>query len=228
MLLAVPPGPPSKGALGAAVSDACATLGARVSSCCPEAAEEAALDAAVAAVGGRRGGSTCWPWTARVSSCKPSHRAGTATPRCGPAWTLPGTPRARSSTGRSYPSNRARPPGGSSTSRPRPTRARTQRRGVRGTREPRAHALDRVGAPRDHDGDGRPRRADAPRARWRRSRLPRLARGRLLLGVPAGPARAVREEAGAFSARGVAPPARCARSPRPAALSPSSPRTSRR
>ncbi len=55
MLLAVPPGPPSKGALGAAVSDACATLGARVSSCCPEAAEEAALDAAVAAVVGEAG-----------------------------------------------------------------------------------------------------------------------------------------------------------------------------
>jgi NAD(P)-dependent dehydrogenase (short-subunit alcohol dehydrogenase family) len=50
VLLAVPPGPSSEGMLGEAVSDACATLGARVSRCRPEAAEEAALDAAVAAV----------------------------------------------------------------------------------------------------------------------------------------------------------------------------------
>ncbi len=55
MLLAVPPGPPSEGALGAAVSAACATLGAKVSTCWPisdrsDAADEAALDAAVAAV----------------------------------------------------------------------------------------------------------------------------------------------------------------------------------
>jgi NAD(P)-dependent dehydrogenase (short-subunit alcohol dehydrogenase family) len=53
VLLAVPPGPPSEGAL--AVADACAALGARVSSCRPEAAEEAALDAAVAAVVGETG-----------------------------------------------------------------------------------------------------------------------------------------------------------------------------
>jgi NAD(P)-dependent dehydrogenase (short-subunit alcohol dehydrogenase family) len=50
VLLAVPSGPPSEGALGAAASDACAALGARVSSCRPEAAEESALDAAVADV----------------------------------------------------------------------------------------------------------------------------------------------------------------------------------
>jgi NAD(P)-dependent dehydrogenase (short-subunit alcohol dehydrogenase family) len=50
VLLAVPPGPPSEGALGEAVSAACAALGARVSSCWPEAAEEAALDVAVANV----------------------------------------------------------------------------------------------------------------------------------------------------------------------------------
>ncbi len=50
VLLAVPPGPPSEGALGAAASEACAAPGARVANCWPEAAEEAALDAAVAAV----------------------------------------------------------------------------------------------------------------------------------------------------------------------------------
>ncbi len=49
VLLAVPPGPPSGRALGAAVSDACAALGAKISTCEPEAADEAGLDAAVAA-----------------------------------------------------------------------------------------------------------------------------------------------------------------------------------
>lgn len=56
MLLAVPPGAIPEGMLGAAVSDVCAALGARVSSCRPEAAEEAALDAAVVAVMGETGG----------------------------------------------------------------------------------------------------------------------------------------------------------------------------
>jgi NAD(P)-dependent dehydrogenase (short-subunit alcohol dehydrogenase family) len=45
-----PVGLPPEGALGAAVAAACTALGARVSSCRPEAAEEAALDAGVAAV----------------------------------------------------------------------------------------------------------------------------------------------------------------------------------
>jgi NAD(P)-dependent dehydrogenase (short-subunit alcohol dehydrogenase family) len=64
VLLAVPPRPfpegasgglLSEGALGAAVAAVCTELGARVSSCRPEAAEEAALDAAVAAVVGEAG-----------------------------------------------------------------------------------------------------------------------------------------------------------------------------
>ena len=55
MLLAVPPGPSSEGMPGEAVSEACATLGARVSRCRPEAAEEAALDAVVAAAVGETG-----------------------------------------------------------------------------------------------------------------------------------------------------------------------------
>jgi NAD(P)-dependent dehydrogenase (short-subunit alcohol dehydrogenase family) len=55
VLLALPPGPPSEGALAAAAAEACAALGARVSSCRPDAAEEAALDAAVAAVVGETG-----------------------------------------------------------------------------------------------------------------------------------------------------------------------------
>jgi NAD(P)-dependent dehydrogenase (short-subunit alcohol dehydrogenase family) len=54
VLLAVPPGPPSGRTLGGAVSDACAALGAHVSTCWPisdrsDAAEEDALDVAVAA-----------------------------------------------------------------------------------------------------------------------------------------------------------------------------------
>ncbi len=49
VLLAIPPGSPARQVLGA-LSDACAALGAKVSTCEPVAAEEAALDAVVAAV----------------------------------------------------------------------------------------------------------------------------------------------------------------------------------
>jgi NAD(P)-dependent dehydrogenase (short-subunit alcohol dehydrogenase family) len=56
VLLALPPGATSEGTLGAAASDACAALGARVSTCRPEAAAEAALDAAVGAVVREAGG----------------------------------------------------------------------------------------------------------------------------------------------------------------------------
>jgi NAD(P)-dependent dehydrogenase (short-subunit alcohol dehydrogenase family) len=48
VLLAGPPAPSSERTLGAIVSDACAALGAKVSTCKPDAADEAALDAAVA------------------------------------------------------------------------------------------------------------------------------------------------------------------------------------
>jgi NAD(P)-dependent dehydrogenase (short-subunit alcohol dehydrogenase family) len=50
VLLAVSPGPTSGRAFGAAASDACAALGAKVSTCEPDAAEEAGLDATVAGV----------------------------------------------------------------------------------------------------------------------------------------------------------------------------------
>ncbi len=50
MLLAVQPGRPAGRALGAALSDVCAALGAKVSTCEPYAADEAGLDAAVVPV----------------------------------------------------------------------------------------------------------------------------------------------------------------------------------
>lgn len=61
MLLAVPPGSSSDEARGAAVADACAALGAQVSTCWPisdrsEPIEETVLDAAVTAVVGEAGG----------------------------------------------------------------------------------------------------------------------------------------------------------------------------
>jgi NAD(P)-dependent dehydrogenase (short-subunit alcohol dehydrogenase family) len=56
VLLAISAGASAEGMLGAAVSDACAALGARVSSCRPEAAAQATLDAAIGAVVGETGG----------------------------------------------------------------------------------------------------------------------------------------------------------------------------
>ncbi len=53
VLLAVAQGPPPEGVLEAAVAEACGALGANVSTCRPETAEEAALDAAVAALVGQ-------------------------------------------------------------------------------------------------------------------------------------------------------------------------------
>jgi NAD(P)-dependent dehydrogenase (short-subunit alcohol dehydrogenase family) len=55
VLVAGAPGESLGGGLGAAVSDACAGLGAVVSHCLPDATEEAALDAAVARVVGETG-----------------------------------------------------------------------------------------------------------------------------------------------------------------------------
>ncbi|MFI5003533.1 MAG: SDR family oxidoreductase [Solirubrobacterales bacterium] len=50
MLLALAPGPSPEGPLGVAVSDVCAALGAKVSVCETDGADETGLDAAVAAV----------------------------------------------------------------------------------------------------------------------------------------------------------------------------------
>jgi NAD(P)-dependent dehydrogenase (short-subunit alcohol dehydrogenase family) len=56
VLLSVAPGLSPKPRLGVAVSDACAALGARVSTCEPDGANEAELDAAIAAVVREAGG----------------------------------------------------------------------------------------------------------------------------------------------------------------------------
>jgi NAD(P)-dependent dehydrogenase (short-subunit alcohol dehydrogenase family) len=55
VLVAGPPGPPSGQTLRVAVSDACAALGAKVSVCELDGADETGLDAAVAAAAGEAG-----------------------------------------------------------------------------------------------------------------------------------------------------------------------------
>src|SRR5207253_8293020 len=60
-------------------------------------------------------------------------------------------------------------------------------RGARGPREPRADAVDRVGALRGEHGRDRTRRADLAGGGRRARRVSLLARGGLLLGLPARP-----------------------------------------
>ena len=95
--------------------------------------------------------------------------AETLVRRCAAASTPPGMSRARSSTSPSCPLIELVQPRRIVYLAPA-ARALGEHaeRGARRPREPRSHALDRVGAPRDHAGDDRPGRARPPRARWRR------------------------------------------------------------
>src|SRR5207244_1084843 len=70
----------------------------------------------------------------------------------------------------------------------RAARVPARRRPPRRPRDPRADAVNRVGAPRRHNGRGRSRREHLGQRAGGTRRLPRLARRRVLLGLPAGPA----------------------------------------
>src|SRR3954447_8454954 len=168
--------PPSR--FGEAVAARCAELGAHVGRVVVEPTSEEperreGLDVVVwdgASLAGPRD-VLDGAWLA----LRPAARAGGAGARPGPPPPFPPPPPPAGAPG---PLDPARPA----------ARRRRRRSGPRRAREPRAHAVDRMGAPRDPPGRDPARRGHRAGGGRRARRLPRLAGGRLLLRlrVPAG------------------------------------------
>ena len=160
-----------------------------MSSCRPEAAEEAALGAAVVAVMGETGGRS--PAVDRGGPLRVMARRLYAG-RVGGHVALRACMDAAWNATRAVINGAFRGPPRAGEGRlprsPPRTRANTRPRRARASRTSRGR-FDRVGPPRDHDSDDRPG-VETSAGRWRRS--PPTSpppRGRLLLGVPAGPTR---------------------------------------